>query len=304
MINIKPILTKYKLHIVTALISAILTFILSFNLGVVASYHRILDWVLGGNVTSVGQIFSEQFNDSYKVVFERIGDTNIFIASSNISAFNESEDIYRYDEKASPLIITQNAGTKEINAIYEISFKREKNPDYNSGNIIFPKTIEFKDINGDSKKELVTVWEISWGGSGGVMGMAIFEENDGFFIPVTSYPKKISLQGYEMILTEEVLKNQIAVSAIGSNVYTNLTDLNNDKKPEFLYGDFEWQAGEGHLGEHLWNLQVFELKNNKYQIADWWNKGKTFKTSKKYSFFSRGEFPSIEELIFEFSFKY
>lgn len=301
--NLKLFLIKYKLHVAVALISTVLTFIFAFNLGVTTSYHKILDWVLGGNVISIGQIFSEQFDNKYKLTLERIGNTDIFIAYSNTSPNSLAEDADIYDKKASPLIITQNAETKGINAIYEITFRLKENPNEDSGNIIFPQTVEFKDINGDSKKELITRWSITWGGSGGLMGMAIFELKDDILVPFTGYPQDISMEGENIIITDRFSKDQITLPAISISTYTNLWDLNNDKVPEFLFGEYEWQKGEAHFGEHYWNLQVFELKDGRYQIANWWNEGKTLKTSKKYGFFEYGGIPTVGELMTEFNSK-
>lgn len=302
-LKLKPSLSKYRFHLVIALITATITSLIAFNLGVTTSYHRISDWVLGKNITSIGEIFSEQFNNKYIVTAEHIGNIDVFVAYSNTSPNSLAEDADPYDKKASPLIIVQDSQNKKIKRIYEISFNSEENHNNYSGNIISPKRVEFIDLDGDLSKELLTEWTMSEGGSGGLVGMIAFKKEGDDLFPSLAYPTKVAtpIEKASMRLTEKVENKILEGPIIGRSEFTKLTDLNGDKKPEFLYGNYEWLVGEAHFGEHYWNLQVFELKDGKYQNANWWNGGKTLKTSKKYGFFESQDFPSIQELMAEFN---
>lgn len=100
---------------------------------------------------------------------------------------------------------------------------------------------------------------------------------------MTGYPSDLSsLDNKEEILISEKISNKTFDSpAINFNYFTDFKDLNNDGKLELLYASYEWKDGEGHFSPHFWDLSVYELQDNKYQIAKWWNDGKSYTTSKK-----------------------
>jgi hypothetical protein len=236
---------------------------------------------------TLDQIFKDQYKGKYLLKNEPIGDTNVIVVTSNTAPDTLEGGYDPYDEKASPMIIIQDANTEELKAVYEIVFDRKNTKEFNTGNIVRPQQIEFKDIDGDNVKELITEWDIYWGGSGGLIGLAVFKQEGNTFIPVTGYPSEIIYPGTDssLLVTEKKSNNKLELPVIGTSQYEKFVDLNTDGKVDFLYASYDWlPEEEGHFGPHHWDLRAFEFKDNKYQIASWWNEGKEFKTKEKIGF--------------------
>ncbi|MFH1535618.1 MAG: hypothetical protein ABIC96_00905, partial [Patescibacteria group bacterium] len=57
--------------------------------------------------------------------------------------------------------------------------------------------------------------------------------------------------------------------------------------------------GEGHYQARPWNLQVFELADNKFSVAKWWNKGEVYKTPENIGYFNESDTLKLRQIFYE-----
>lgn len=215
-------------------------------------------------------------NKSLVKTFDPIGNFLISAASSNTSCCGENS-IDPFDEKATPSIVVSDANNLKIKSIYEVSFTNSGKE--NKGNLIH--IVEAKQI----KDVFVAEWSIYYGGSSGLKGMAIFGSKDGQFQPIAGYPFESDSKS-SLILMDKFSNKKYSFPITGDSMLSEVTDLNKDGKLDLLYADWTWdlQAGESHYQDRPWNLQVYELIDNKFKVAKWWNNGEVYKTDEKFGY--------------------
>lgn len=216
---------------------------------------------------------NQQYNGKSLVrTFDPIGKFIISSATSNKAYFDENSN--GLDEKATPSIIVTDANNLQIKSIYEISFTYKGKE--NRGNLI--TQAEAKQI----KDFFLSEWVISWGGSNGLKGFVLFGIKDGQLQPITGYPFDFTKDD-SINLTDKITGKKYSFPIDIDSVFSEVTDLNNDGKVDLLYADYIWdlKKGEAHYEPRPWYLRVYELKDNKFTVANWWNKGQEFTTTEK-----------------------
>ncbi len=216
---------------------------------------------------------NQQYNNKYLVKSYVIGNFSVISANSNTSCCGENSTD-SFDEKASPSVIIQDLKSQKIESIYEVSFTTNAaDGKFDKGNIIhISKTSQVKDY-------FVVEWNIYWGGSSGLKGMVVFGNKDGQYQPIAGYPFPIDPKS-TINLTDKLSNKKYIFPITGDSNFSEVTDLNNDGKLDLLYADWKWdfKKGESHYVPRPWNLQVFELVNNTFKVAKWWNGGEIYKT--------------------------
>ena len=126
---------------------------------------------------------------------------------------------------------------------------------------------------------LIAEWGINYGGSSGLKGFVLFGVKDEQLLPLTGYPFDASKKS-SINLTDELTSKKFSFPITGDSNFSEITDMNKDGRLDLLFADWKWdlENGEAHYVPRPWNLQVFELVDNKFIIAKWWNKGEVYKT--------------------------
>ncbi|MSU25990.1 MAG: hypothetical protein EXS44_01885 [Candidatus Levybacteria bacterium] len=206
----------------------------------------------------------EQYSDKFILKSWSSGNFIVTSALSTTTCCGEGSN-GAYDEKAAPSVIIQDLNTQKIQSLYEISFTTEASDGkFDRGNNI--NLYDFKPV----KDYFIGVWEINWGGSSGFKGIIIFSNKDGQIKPVAGYP--FSEDPKPSINIVDKLKNTTqSFPIVGDTDFTEVTDLNNDGKIDLLFADWKWDfdKGESHYTPRPWNLQVFELFDEKFIVAKW-----------------------------------
>lgn len=249
-------------------------------------------WILSTRIKqeSILDIFSTQFSNQYHTTTTAINGSLIYISYASTSP-NSIEEPDKYDEKASPLIIIQNAQTKKITSIYEITFGGKQYEKDNKGNLISPAYINFRNLDKDEEKEIYTEWDISWGGSGGLKGIIILDRVGDKWIPLKAIPEN-SIDDTKVLLTEKLSKQTAEFPVTGLTSYVKIADLNRDGLSEVLLGSYIWDKEESHFSEHYWNLRVYEINNA--NIPNWWNNGLAYKTDERTGFEDQDNYKLFE----------
>jgi hypothetical protein len=199
-----------------------------------------------------------------------------------------------YNTKEAPMILVQDKDTKAIKASFSVGFTRKDNSDYTEGNIIYPGTIDFRNIDKDPEPELVTVWEINWGGSDGTKTIVVLDKVGDTMIPIGGLDGSPEDNSH-FYLTDTISNKKIEFNTTRASDYTRVADINNDGISEILFASYHWEQDEGHYGDHIWDLYVYELTENGKKIPSWWNEGKSYTTTSKIGFDSDGEFKLMNE---------
>lgn len=216
---------------------------------------------------------NQQYSNKYLVKSYVIGNFFVISANSNTSCCGENS-IDSFDEKATPAVIIQDLNSQKIKSIYEIDFiTNAADGKFNKGNII-----HLSDAT-QVKNYFVEQLDINWGGSGGLKGMIVFGNINGQFQPITGYPLA-ERTDMSINVTDKISSKKYSFPITGDSNFSEVRDLNNDGIPDLLFADWKWnlENGESHYVPRPWNLQVFELVNNTFRVAKWWNKGEVYKT--------------------------
>lgn len=211
-------------------------------------------------------LLRQQYNDNFTAKTFPLGNFLITNAYTNTTFFDDGH----LDKKATPRLIVQDLKIPKIESIYEVSFTN--NEDENSGNMIYENKVEIK------KDLLVAQWTISYGGSGASKGLVVFGNQDGYLKPILGYPFPNDSKS-TINLTDKLNNKKYAFPITDDSHFSEVRDLNNDGRPDLLFADWKFEKGQYHYQPRPWNLQVFELVDNKFRIAKWWNKGEVYKTS-------------------------
>lgn len=220
----------------------------------------------------IDKILAEQFGNNYKTQEETIDNFLVTLASSTIAPF--SGETAQVNTKATPLVIIQDLKTGKIQSIFETSFINNGQED--KGNNISPVTFYTKN-NQKGNIPLAVDFNIYYGGSGSLQGMAVFDVKNGKLEPVTGYPGT----GDSLILTDKISNQKFKYPGIDSQDFVKIKDLNFDGISDLLLGTWEWKTDEAHYEARPWTLQVFEYKDNQFKVASWWNNGQKYTTPEK-----------------------
>lgn len=228
-------------------------------------------------------ILQNQYKGSFTTTSEKIGKYLITSAYSTTQAFI-GDTLVRVDKEASPLVMVQDFDTHKILAIYEIGINNNST-DSDTGNLIQVSQSVFENIDNDKEKEFIGEWTISYGGSGGLQALVVFDFYDDEFIPILGYPASVDEKN-SIVFTERVTQKTFSFPVFSSNNFSHIKDINNDGISEWLYGTFDWniEESEAHFDPHFWNLQVLTIDEGKFKIPKWWNKGETYTTKERIGF--------------------
>lgn len=221
--------------------------------------------------------------------FDAIGDNIISVAKSNTVCCGENS-WDPFDEKATPSIIITNADDLKIKSIYEVSFTNSSKE--NRGNLI--KQADAKQVN----DVFIGEWSIYFGGSSGSKGLAVFKEINGKFQPVEGLPLNLD-ENNALNLTDKIAGQRYFFPSTSDSFFTDIQDLNKDGIVDLLFADWDWNfdKGESHYQDRPWNLQVFELVDNKFRVAKWWNNGRPYKTPENIGYFDEAETNKLREMF-------
>lgn len=222
---------------------------------------------------SLNKILKEQFNNKYQTKVEEVDNSLITIIESSCPY----GDSCKWDAKQIPLIAIQDSKSHKLLSIFKIGFMNNSKTKQDTGNNIWLINVKYQN---DGFKDFVflTEWGIGYGGSGGLKGMVMFNKVNNNLIPVNGYFGKASKES-SMILTDIQSGNTYSFPLVGDSFFTSYQDLNKDGKTDLLFARWEWILGkESHYVPRPWYLRVYELNNNKFEIAKWWNKGEEYKT--------------------------
>ncbi|MBU1000244.1 hypothetical protein KKE78_02515 [Patescibacteria group bacterium] len=243
---------------------------------------------------TLSDFLKQQYSNKFTLKTWPFGNLLVISANSNTICCGEgSSDLF--DEKATPSVIIQDLNNQKIKLIYEISFKTNAaDGKFDKGNIIWvSKIIKIKDY-------LIAEWGIDWGGSSGLKGMVIFGTKDGQFQPIAGYPLKDDKES-SIDVTGKNSNKKYSFPITGDSNFSEMRDLNNDGTLDLLFADWKWDSekGESHYQARPWNLQVFELVDNKFRAAEWWNKGEAYKTPENIGYFDETETNKLRQIFYE-----
>lgn len=252
---------------------------------------------------SLNKILQEQFDNKYTIKTQNVDNFLVTIAKSSCVPF-DVPNYCKFNNKKAPLIIIQDILNKNIVSIYEIGFKRTdmelqtgnnitlisssfKGERYAKIDLLEPET-KIKDIG------FITEWLLHYGGSSGLKGLVIFNIVGNKIVPVTGYYGKTSEKD-NVILTDRFTGKSYSFPIIQDMFFTSFVDLNKNGKTDLLYGRWIWDVPkEGHYVPRPWYLRVYELSNNKFEIAKWWNNGEEYKTQENIGYEKKDELRLLE----------
>lgn len=222
------------------------------------------------------KILLSQFDNNYQVKNYQIGNYQMIFANSSFNMNCDQNSILI--KKASPLIIIRSIKDNKIVDIYELNFWNkeilEKGNNISFLNFYFPE-------NGQKDFLFGIEAMIDWCGSDGIKGLALFKLKNNQIQPPIGYPFD-SDTGIEFILIDKAKNISYRLKTVRYSSYTKMIDLNKDMKIELLYGEYLWNPfEESHYDEHYWNLSVYQLENDSFKPARWWNNGFIYKTETK-----------------------
>jgi hypothetical protein len=129
----------------------------------------------------------------------------------------------------------------------------------------------------------LTIWGIHWGGSDGAKGVIILDKVGENMIPVAGLRSSIDDTSHFYIL-DKIKNNKVEFATTRASDFTKVADINQDGVSELLFGSYKWEQDEGHYGDHIWDLEVYELSEKGSAIPAWWNEGKSYTTTQKFGF--------------------
>lgn len=237
------------------------------------------------NKEGLVSILQKQYSGRFETKTQTINGFLITSANSTTSPFDPLND--ELDEKASPLVIVQDAKSQKVISSYEVYFDTPN--ELNKGNLISPTKTKFIDFDNDEEKELVAEWQIFWGGADGLKGLVVFDMVEDKFLPVAGLPGP--LDETRSIVLEDLITGEIFRFPIfAGTAYSELEDINNNGMSEWLFGMYEWNLPEKSRGSpHTWNTQVLQLNKTSLEIPKWWNDGKSYRTTEKIVLGEKGE---------------
>lgn len=237
-------------------------------------------WLINKSKLSANDLFVRQFGKQFTLRSNTLGDNLVTIATSTIP--QKYNDSFENHENASPLIVVNDLKSNNVKQIYELSFTFDHK--LYKGDITY--LIE-SNLNPLEDLSLVTTWGYHNSGSSSLKGLIVFNLKNGLLNPMTGYPQTID-KDFFLTLTDVQTGKKMNFPVVIDSYYSKVTDLNHDGKSDLLYGDWKWNEGESHYQARPWNLRVYELSNDKFEIAKWWNNGNVFATPDETAYFSEG----------------
>lgn len=180
------------------------------------------------------------------------------------------------------------------NELYEIVFSGE-----NGETGVANEKFYTADIDNDGNDELITEWDLWWGGSGGFKGLIVWRY-DNELKPFMGYPQEF--KGGRSIQVKNREGKVIAEYPVDN--MNNMTKL--DAYGRFYFGSFIYDLpDESHLGPHYWILSVYRENNGNLKKDISWNNGNELTTKGKYTLDNPDElfvsllpeFKSVDEAI-------
>jgi len=199
----------------------------------------------------------------------------------------------KVDETIIPLIVIRDAKTNKVLSVYEVGFKtnRDYSGQIESGNNVYLSSSNYKEETIEDFP-FVTEWIMAWGGSSGIKGLVLFDLVNNQLLPVTGYDEAMDEDA--IVLKDKVTSKTYEFPVISDMTFTNIQDLNNDGHTDLLYGYGKWERGESHRQARPWHLKVYEYKDNKFEIAKWWNSGEEYTTKENIGYEKKDEWKLIE----------
>lgn len=237
----------------------LILFIPSLILGVLL----ITSWIKAQHLTKPWSVFASKFQgNDYRTESVPLDDKQVFIVQQKTALDLESP------AKKPPLVWLQ-----DTNDIYEIIFTGEYG---DTG--IWENEFKTIDIDGDKKEELITEWNLNWGGSGGFKGLVVWKYENGSITPIIGYPEDFESD------------RKIQVKTLDGKVLAEypVTNLNYMARVnpggKFYFGSFIYDIqNESHTGPHFWKLKAYKYQKDKFVIDESWNNGEEITTNEKYA---------------------
>lgn len=167
--------------------------------------------------------------------------------------------------------------------IYEID---SHSPDQVKGFLRMEKWVNVN-IDDDPEDEIISEWELDWGGSGGLKSLVVFDVNGDKITPVLGYPMDLKVRDDQIIVKGLKDKGDYRFPVVVSDSFTEYSDINGDGKAELLYGNYYWDLKdplESHFSPHPWDLSVYEFTDKGLTVSPRWNAGRVYRTNEKIGF--------------------
>jgi len=209
----------------------------------------------------ISELLEKQYPKGYKIKSVKMGKHLVAFASDN--SCNQHPVVYLLN--------------KRNNFTYEITIE--------GVSCIWNSKFELVDVDGDGENEVISEWVGSNEGAGGLRGLVVWGLNQRkSLIPLVGYPENVKSEesrDLKIIVTKINASETISFPAISDDFYTDYRTSGSGLK--LNYGSFIWNfdAGESRNSPHTWNLQRFELVENKFVKDSSWHNGEKYTPEEK-----------------------